>query len=82
MRVVQIVAFGEIVRIRGVRWRDHRLVGRFDRAGEDAVQRVVVGGRNRIELVIVAARAGDRQPEERLRRDIDPIVDDVAASCR
>ena len=36
--------------------------------GEERLQAVVVGLRDRLELVVVAAGAGDRQPEERERR--------------
>ena len=45
--------------------------------GEHAVERVVVGRRNRIELVIVAAGAGDGQPHQAAGHDVDAIVVDV-----
>ena len=44
---------------------------------EDRVERVVVGRWNRIELVIVAARAADGQGHRAAADDVDPIVDDV-----
>ena len=53
-----------------------QLVG-LDRAGEDAVERVVVLGGDRVELVVVAAGAGDRQAEQAAADDVDPVVDDV-----
>ena len=56
---------------------NERLNLRLAAAREDAVQRVVILRRDRIELVIVAARAGDRQAEEALRHDVDAVVDDV-----
>ena len=74
---VHLLTLHEILRVRGVRRRDDRRLVGLHRAGEDAIERIVVGCWNRIELVIVAARAGDGQPEERLRRDVDAIVDDV-----
>ena len=46
-------------------------------AAEDAGQGVVVLLRDRVELVVVAAGAGDREPEERLRRRVDLLVDHV-----
>ena len=52
-------------------------VGRLGRAGEDAVKRVVVFGRDRVVLVVVAAGAGDRQPQKTAGDDVDPVVDDV-----
>ena len=61
-------------RFRGV---DRGQVGRLDRAGEDAVERVVVVGRDRVELVVVAAGAGDREAEQAAGHDVDPVVEDV-----
>ena len=49
------------------------------RVQEDAGQRVVVLGRNRIVLVIVAAGAADGQAEEAARHDVDAIVALVGA---
>ena len=43
-------------------------------AREDAEKRVVILGGNRIELVIVALRAGYGQAEKAARSDIDAIV--------
>ena len=46
-------------------------------AEEDAGQTVIVGRRDRIEFVIVAAGASQRQPQQRPADDIDLIVNDV-----
>jgi len=43
---------------------------------EHAVQRVVVGLADRVELVVVAARAGDRLAEEGLAEHVDLVVDE------
>ena len=59
-----------------VRAEQRLFVGLF-RGGEDAVQAVVVARRDRIELVIVAARAGDSEAHEAAGNDIDAVVDDV-----
>ena len=56
---------------------DDRILLRLDDGGEDAVKGVVVGGRNRVELVIMATRAGYRQAKEALRRRIDALVDGI-----
>ena len=50
----------------------HRL-----RRPHDAGQRVVVGGGNRVELVVVAAGAADRLGQERPPDDVHLLVDDV-----
>jgi hypothetical protein len=50
---------------------------RLGRGGEDAVERVIVLDRDRVELVVVAAGARDRQAQEGARDDVDPVVDDV-----
>ena len=52
-----------------------------DGALEDPRQRVVVLGGNRIELVIVAAGAAKRQPQEGAANGIDLFVDDIQASA-
>ena len=55
------------------------------RAVEDAGQGVVVGRRDRVELVVVAAGAAERQAQERLADRVDLLVDDVhlaASACR
>src|SRR5579885_2644567 len=46
-------------------------------AGEHAVQCVVVPHRNRVELVVVAAGAADRQAEQAAADHVDAVVDDV-----
>ena len=56
---------------------DDRVLLRFDDGREDAVEGIVVGGRNRVELVVMATRAGDGQPEEALGRRVDAFVDGV-----
>ena len=43
---------------------------------EHAVERVVVGLADRVELVVVAARAGDRLAEEGLAEHVDLVVDE------
>ena len=53
--------------------REHRPLG-AQRRGEDAHQRGVVLLGNRIELVIVAPRARDRNPEHAARHGIDALV--------
>ena len=45
----------------------------------DAGQRVVVGGGNGVELVVVAAGAADRFGQERPPDDVHLLVDDVDA---
>ena len=57
--------------------RDGRLVQRLDDRGEDAVQGIVVLDRDRVELVVMAARAGDGQAEEGLGRRVDALIDGV-----
>ena len=44
---------------------------------EDAGHGVIILGRNRIELVIVAARAADAQGQHRARRHVDHLIGDV-----
>ncbi len=46
-------------------------------AAEDARERVVVALGDRVDLVVVAAGAGDRQPEEGARGRLDLLVDHV-----
>ena len=56
---------------------------RKDRAVKDSVQGVVVGGRDRIELVVVAAGALDAQAEECLAKVVDRVLErDVAQAVR
>ena len=54
---------------------DPRQLLRLLAAREDAVEPVVVGGRDRVVLVVVAPGAGDRQPEEAAAHDVDPVGD-------
>ena len=49
---------------------------------QDRVQRVVILGRNRIVLVIVAARARHRQPKQASRNRIDAIVHGLGIAVR
>ena len=46
-------------------------------AHEDAGQRVVVALREGVEGMIVAAGAGEREPEHRLRHHVDLLIDEV-----
>ena len=45
------------------------------RAGEHAVEGVIILGRNRVELVVVAAGAGDGEAEEGLAQHVDLAVE-------
>src|SRR4051812_7079038 len=61
----------------------------FSCAGEYAIERVIVGRSNRIELVIVTPGARDREAHQSARDDVDAIVDDIvliiekpAAECK
>ena len=62
---------------RVVGWREQRQHEWLGRAAKDAVKRVIVSGRNRVVLVIVAAGARDRQSHQPARHHVDPVVDDV-----
>ena len=53
--------------------RNHVLSG----AVQDAVERVVICRRDRIEFVVVTARTGNRQTEHPASDDIDAVIDDV-----
>ena len=64
-----------LVGIHQQQWR--RLVLRFVRTGEHPVQRIVVGGRYRVVLVVMAAGTRDGQPHQAAAHHVDPIVDDV-----
>ena len=54
-----------------------RVFGRLLAAREHAMQRVVVPGRDRIKLMVMAARARDRQTQRSARHYINPVVNDV-----
>ena len=56
---------------------DHGLFPGLRDAREDAVQRVVILRRDRVELVVVAARARDGQAEETFGHRVDAVVDHV-----
>ena len=56
---------------------DHGFYCWLNRAGEDAVKRIVILRRDRVELVIVTARAGDGQAEKAFRHHVNPVVDHV-----
>ena len=49
----------------------------FVAVGEDSVERVVIGRRDGIELVVVAAGALDGEPHEAAGGHVDPVIDDV-----
>ena len=67
-----------VVRLVVIDQQRRRIFARlFGRAGEYAVQCVVVGRADRIELVIVAAGARDREAHHAARDDVDAVVDDV-----
>ena len=51
-------------------------------AEEEARQAVVVGRRDRVELVVVAAGAGDRQAQEAPADRVDLVIDDVGQPLR
>ena len=55
-----------------------RILFRF-RIGKDTGHGVIVFGRNRIVLVIVAARAGDRQAKEAASEDVHAVMTFVGA---
>ena len=59
------------------RFAEQRFVTRFVATGKDAIKRIVILGWNRIELVVVTARARHRQPHRAARYYIDPIINDV-----
>ena len=50
---------------------------RLSRTGQYAVERIIVLGGNRIELVVVAPGTSDRQAHETAANDVDPIIDHV-----
>ncbi len=56
---------------------DRRQLARLQAAREDSVERVIILGRDRIKLVVVAAGAGHRQPHQAPRDHVDAIVDDI-----
>ena len=62
-----------------------RLQRRLRRTAEHAVQRIIIRRRNGVILVVVAARAGNRQPQQPARGHIDAVVEyvvDVAGKPR
>jgi len=50
------------------------------RTGQDAVKGIIVAGRNGIELVIVAAGAGNGEALKCLAQSIDLVIDDIRAN--
>src|SRR5262249_16703181 len=52
-------------------------VGDYPAAVEDAGQGVVVLLRERVELVVVAAGAGEGQPQETAADRVDLVIDDI-----
>src|SRR5262249_59919108 len=81
--VVEELLFLLDLLVRGVEFLDDALgrerVFLVRRVQEDAGERVVILRWNRIVLMIVTARAPDRQPEETARKDVDPVVTFVGA---
>ena len=75
--VIGAVGVGRRVLADEERIADDRILLWFDDRGEDAVEGVVVGGRDRVELMVVATRAGDGQAKEALRRGVDALIDGV-----
>ena len=62
----------------GIRQQQRRLgLLRLAGTGKDAVQRIVVGQRDWVVLVIVTASATDRQPHQAAADNIDAVVDNV-----
>ena len=49
----------------------------LDRAGEDAVERVIVFAGDRVELVVVAAGAGRPSAQQAAADHVDAVVDDL-----
>src|SRR5207248_1401176 len=76
LRLVWAVGQNEEVRIldAGSEGRSACLQVRLARAGEDAGQGVVILRRDRIELVIVTASAGDRQAEKRAAERVNTLL--------
>ena len=79
---------GHLLRFRPAERPQHpprdRVVAELDavhrsRAHQDAGQRVIIGRRYRIELVVVAAGAAERQAHERLADGVDLLVHHVHA---
>ena len=61
-----------------LRWRQKlRRERRFNRTPKDAVQRVIIRRRNRIELVVVAASTRRRHPQQPASDDINPVIQHV-----
>ena len=61
-------SFGSLDRLRQLR---------FHGAGKHSVKRIVIARRDRIELVIVAAGASNRQTHQTAGRHVNAVVDDV-----
>ena len=75
--VVGAIGVGRRILTDEERITDDRILLRLDDGGEDAVKGVVVGSRNRIELMVMATRAGNGQSKETLSRRIDTLIDGV-----
>ena len=75
--VVGAIGVGRGVLADQERVADDRVLLRLDDGREDAVQGIVVGGGNRVELVVVATGAGDGEAEEALGGGVDAFVDGV-----
>ena len=76
---IQLRPFGQIILAigAGTRIADHGLDRRLHRTGKNAVQRVIIGLRNRVKFVVVATGARDCQAEKGLRGHVNAVVDDL-----
>jgi len=75
--VVGAIGVGRRVLADEERITDDRILLRLDDGGEDTVEGVVVGGRDRVELVVMTTGAGYGQAKEALGRRVDALVDGV-----
>ena len=61
----------------GIGRSNQRTLQRLNGRGKDAVEGVIVRRWNRVELMVMATGAGDREPEEGLRRGVDALVNGI-----
>ena len=55
---------------------------RFRPTAEDTVQRIIIRRRNGVVLVVMTARAGDREPHQPARGDVDAVVENIVNVAR